>query len=196
MEEALIIAGSFIAGAIPFGWIYVRLFKKLDIRTIGSGNTGATNVYRVAGFPAALLVFFLDFMKGFLPVFFWPENGPMDYYVKITIGIAAVMGHNFSIFLKGRGGKGVATSAGVATALAPLGLLLSFAVFALVFAVKRIISLSSLIGALAFPLFCFLLGYPLEVRILSIAVFVFILFSHRKNIQRLFQGEEKKIKKI
>ena len=185
----VLIAGAFITGSLPFGWLYVKLFKGRDVREIGSGSTGATNVYRAAGIPAALLVFFLDFAKAFV----FPFCFGGSYALKVALGLTAVLGHNFSIFLKGRGGKGVASSAGVAAALAPAGLVMSLAVFALSFAVSRIISLSSIIGAAAFALFCFLLDYPPEVRLFALAVFIFIVISHRKNIQRLFRGEEKRI---
>ncbi|MDO9513764.1 MAG: glycerol-3-phosphate 1-O-acyltransferase PlsY [Elusimicrobiota bacterium] len=190
MTVFLIIA-AFIAGSVPFGWIYVKLFKGRDVRELGSGSTGATNVYRAAGLPAAVLVFFLDMAKGFIFPFFFGGS----YVVKIVLGLAVIFGHNFSIFLKGRGGKGVASSAGVAAALAPLCLLSSFGVFVVVFALSRIISLSSIIAAGFFPLFCFVFGMPPEIKIFALAAFVFVVFSHRSNIRRLFRGEEKRIVK-
>jgi len=185
----ILIASAFVAGSIPFGWLYVKLFKGNDVREIGSGSTGATNVYRAAGLPAAVFVFFLDMAKGFIFPFFFGGS----YAVKIALGLTVILGHNFSIFLKGRGGKGVASSAGVAAALAPLCLLSSFGVFVVVFALSRIISLSSIVAVGFFPVFSFVFGMPAEIKIFAIAAFIFVLFSHRKNIQRLFRGEEKKL---
>ncbi len=185
----ILITSAFVSGSIPFGWLYVKLFKGKDVREIGSGSTGATNVYRAAGLPAAVLVFFLDLAKGFVFPFFFGGN----YVVKIALGLTVIIGHNFSIFLKGRGGKGVASSAGVAAALAPLCLLSSFGVFVFVFVLSRIISLSSIVAVGFFPVFCFVFGLPAEIKIFAFAAFIFILFSHRANIQRLFRGEEKKL---
>ncbi|MBU2527965.1 MAG: glycerol-3-phosphate 1-O-acyltransferase PlsY [Candidatus Omnitrophota bacterium] len=190
MTVFLIIA-AFIAGSVPFGWIYVKLFKGRDVRELGSGSTGATNVYRAAGLAAALLVFFLDFAKGFIFPFFFGGS----YALKIALGLIVILGHNFSIFLKGRGGKGVASSAGVAAALAPFCLLSSFAVFVFVFIFSRIISFSSIIAAGFFPVFCFVFGMPTEIKFFALATFVFVVFSHRSNIRRLFSGEEKRIVK-
>ncbi len=191
MTVFLIIA-AFIAGSVPFGWIYVKLFKGRDVRELGSGSIGATNVYRAAGLAAALLVFFLDFAKGFIFPFFFGES----YTLKIALGMMVILGHNFSIFLKGRGGKGVASSAGVASALAPLCLLSSFAVFVVVFALSGIISLSSIIAVGFFPVFCFIFSLSAEIKIFAVAAFAFVLFSHRANIARLFRGEEKKASKL
>ncbi|MBA3065699.1 glycerol-3-phosphate 1-O-acyltransferase PlsY [bacterium] len=192
LKTVLLFIFSFVGGAIPFGWLYVKLFKKKDLRELGSGSTGATNVYRAAGLPAAVLVFFLDMAKGFIFPFFFGGS----YVVKIVLGLAVIFGHNFSIFLKGRGGKGVASSAGVAAALAPLCLLSSFAVFVAVFALSGIISLSSIIAVGFFPVFCFIFGLSVEIKIFAVAAFAFVLFSHRANIARLFRGEEKKAAKL
>ena len=192
MEKTLIIAAAFLAGSVPFGWIYVKLFKKTDIRKIGSGSTGATNVYRTCGLPAAVFVFSLDFLKGFLPVFFAGGN----LWFRILTGLAVVAGHNYSVFLKGRGGKGVAAASGIAFALAPAVFLFALAAFGMVFAVTKIISVSSLSGCLVFLAMSFILKEPVEIRTFSALVFLVILFAHRKNIGRIFRGEEKRISKI
>ncbi|MEA2081873.1 MAG: glycerol-3-phosphate 1-O-acyltransferase PlsY [Elusimicrobiota bacterium] len=192
VRTVFLIIAAFVAGSAPFGWLYVKLFKKKDLRKLGSGSTGATNVYRAAGLPAAVIVFFLDMAKGFIFPFFFGGS----YVLKIALGLAVILGHNFSIFLKGRGGKGVASSAGVAAALAPFCLLSSFGVFVFVFVLSRIISLSSIIAVGFFPVFCFIFGLPAEIKIFAIAAFVFVLFSHRANIRRLFRGEEKRVSKL
>ncbi|MCD6422908.1 MAG: glycerol-3-phosphate 1-O-acyltransferase PlsY [Elusimicrobia bacterium] len=183
---------SYLVGSIPAGWLYVKIFKKKDIRNLGSGNIGATNVYRVCGFLPACMVFAFDFLKGFLPVYFFSDI----LWQKIFIGILAIFGHNFSIFLKGKGGKGVATGTGVAVAIAPLPVLISLVIFIIVFSFSKIISLSSLISSLCFPASVFFLKKGKEVFIFSVIVCIFVFFSHRKNISRLLRGEEKKISKL
>jgi len=188
----ILIMVSYLLGAVPFGWIYVKLFKKRDIRKVGSGNTGATNVYRLCGMWPALLIFTLDFLKGFLPAFFYGGG----LYLKILIGFSVVLGHNFSVFLHGRGGKGVATGAGVAFALAPRPILISAAVFGIFFAASKIISLSSLAATTAFATCCVVLKADREIIVLAAVLAGFIFFSHRKNISRLLKKEEKKITKI
>lgn len=191
-KDIILISISYLIGAVPFGWIYVKVFKKKDIRTVGSGNIGATNVYRVCGTFPALFVFALDFLKGFLPVSFFAAG----LYLKILIGLAVILGHNFPVFLKGRGGKGVASATGVAFALAPGPVLISFAVFGILFAFLRIISLSSLAASGAFVAGCVVLGEDKKIVIFSVITAVFIFFSHRKNILRLLRKEEKSITKI
>ncbi|MCD6412687.1 MAG: glycerol-3-phosphate 1-O-acyltransferase PlsY [Elusimicrobia bacterium] len=194
MEKDLIpkLIFAYFWGSIPFGWIYVKIFLGRDIRNFGSGNIGATNVYRVCGIFAAVLIFLLDFFKGFVPVYFF---SPVVFQ-KILLGLAAISGHAFSFFLKGRGGKGVATSAGAAVALAPLPVGISLAVFLLVFSVSRIVSVSSLLAALCLPLLVLLFKGGKQIFWFSVAAVCFIFFAHRKNIARLLRGEEKRVSKI
>ncbi|MFH1957361.1 MAG: glycerol-3-phosphate 1-O-acyltransferase PlsY [bacterium] len=191
-NDIIFIAVSYLLGAVPFGWIYVKLFKNRDIRETGSGNTGATNVYRLCGLAPAVFVFAMDFLKGFLPVSFYGSS----LYLKILIGFSVVLGHNFSVFLHGRGGKGVASGAGVAFALAPGPVLISAAVFGIFFAASRIISLSSLAATAAFVACSAALRADREIIILSVVLALFIFFSHRKNILRLLKKEEKRLTKI
>jgi len=183
---------SYLLGSIPAGWLYVKIFKKKDIRNFGSGNIGATNVYRVCGFLSAFTVFVFDFLKGFFPTHFFSDI----LWQKILIGIVAILGHSFSIFLKGKGGKGVATGTGVAIAIAPMPVLISLAVFIIVFGSSKIISLSSLVAILFFPASVWLLKEEKEIFIFSVVVCILVFFSHRKNISRLLRGEEKKISKL
>ena len=191
-KDIIDIVVSYLLGAIPFGWICVKLLKNKDIREVGSGNTGATNVYRLCGLGPAVFVFAMDFLKGFLPVFFYGSG----LYLKILIGLSVVLGHNFSVFLHGRGGKGVASGAGVAFALAPVPVMISTAVFGIFFAASRIISLSSLAATAVFAGGCAVLREDKKIIILSVIIVVFIFFSHRKNISRILKKEEKRLTKV
>ena len=195
MEKALIAVAAFLVGSIPFGWIFVKLLKRTDIRTIGSGSTGATNVYRACGLLPAVFVFVLDFLKGFLPVYFIsPLSGgnTKGVLLQILVGAATILGHSFSVFLKFRGGKGVASSAGVAVVLAPIPLLGAFGVFLVVFALFKVVSAASILATISFAFFCAFFSKK-EIAIFAAAVSLLVIFSHRKNILRILRREEKKI---
>ena len=144
MIFALLCVGAYVAGSIPFGLVIAR-GKGVDLRTVGSGNIGATNVARALGKGWAIAVLFLDAAKGFVPVMLGKRLGLPPEHVALA-GLAAIVGHMFTIFLRGRGGKGVATSLGVAFALSPLAALCGFGLYALAYAVTRLSSVGSLLG--------------------------------------------------
>ena len=190
----LFIVSAYLVGSIPFGYLFSRLFKGLDIREFGSHNIGASNVLRVVGpFPGFPTLVF-DFGKGLLIVLVAKTCFPSFVLLPIITGVSAICGHIFSIFLKGRGGKGVATGFGVLVALAPLVSLLTFLVWLFVVLISRYISLGSLIGAFAFPLLLWLKKAGVPLIIFGILLFVLVVIRHKENIKRLIRGTEAKIK--
>jgi len=205
-----LILGAYLAGSVPFGLI-VGLVKGKDPRLSGSHNIGATNVGRILGGRYFVLVFLLDMFKGLLPMLgaWWAmahrngaAPGSMDYLLWMLVGLAAIAGHMFSLFLGFKGGKGVATSAGVILGLFPYftyPALVVVAAFAISFFFSRIVSLSSMVAAAVFPAaylaIGLLLGWPLmrqwPLGFFSLLVAVMILYKHRENIARLRAGTEK-----
>lgn len=183
---------SYLIGSIPFGYILCLVFKKTDIRKLGSGNIGATNVYRIFGWKFALPVLIFDIFKGLIPVLIGKKlNFPTP--VIITAGIFSILGHSFSIFLKGKGGKGVATSFGVIIGLFPIPAFLSFIVWLAIVLSFHLVSLSSIFGAFSLPFFVYLFTDDKLLLFLSILIFLFIVFTHRENIKRILENKENKI---
>jgi len=200
---ALLAVGSYLVGAIPFGLVIGKLHG-VDIRKVGSGNIGATNVTRAVGKAAGRVCFFLDFLKGALPVLAAQLIYPGVYWLPLVCGAAAVVGHIFPVYLKFKGGKGISTAAGVALALAPYPLACAAAVWAASFFIWRYVSLASILAALALPLFAglfILLGWGtatarswLTLGFLVAAAVVAVL-RHTENIKRLVNGTESRFVK-
>jgi len=199
LDFVLVILTAYLLGSIPFGFLVSRLYGVKDIRLVGSGNIGMTNVWRTVGPSAALLVFIGDVGKGMLAVFLTPVLSDASLnleYLKIIAGLTAVLGHIFSVFLKLRGGKGVNTALGVMIMLLPLEILISAAVFVITVAVSRYISLGSIISSLTLFLVVlleFLLWHGKVDSIyilLTFILWVMILLTHRSNIRRLLRGDE------
>jgi glycerol-3-phosphate acyltransferase PlsY len=187
----LLAAAAYVLGSIPFGVVVARA-RGVDLRKVGSGNIGATNVARALGRWWAVAVLLADAAKGFAPVWVGRRLGLPPALVAIA-GLAAIVGHMFTVFLRGRGGKGVATSLGVALALSPLAALCGFGLYVVTFAVSRLSSVGSLLGIWSFPAFAVLLGgLPRPYLMLAIGGAVLVTLRHRENIRRLFKGEEKK----
>lgn len=183
---------AYLVGGIPFGYLAGRLVKGVDLRRVGSGNLGATNAIRQLGWGWGVGVFGLDLFKGWLAVGLAQRLGAASpAWLPLAAGLAAILGHSFTPYLGFRGGKGVATSAGVFLRLAPVATGLTLLVFAVVVLASRIVSLSSLTAATAMPLFLFwrqpgdrlLLGFALVIALL-------IWIRHRANLRRLLRGEE------
>lgn len=200
MSMALALLGAYLLGSLPTGFWIARWVAGIDIRQHGSRNVGATNVFRVVGKKWGLLTLGLDFLKGYLAVrLFVPEAGAgtLPDIRAFAVAFAAIAGHTWTFWLKFRGGKGVATSAGVFLGLLPAALLAALGIFSAVFALTRIISVSSLSAAAAFPVVV-LFGYrgeqglALAVGITCLLVLL-IFWTHRANIGRLLRGEEKKL---
>jgi len=191
MTLPLALAIAYVVGAIPMTLIVARLGAGVDLRTVGSGNLGATNLYRALGWKYAVPAGLFDIAKGALPTVLLPRWLGPDDWIPLAVGAAAIVGHVFSIFVGFRGGKGVATAAGVVLGLAPLPLLISFAIWAVVVKLTGFVSLGSILGAIAFPIDAWLLGSsnPYVVPV-GAALATFIVFTHRSNIRRLLAGTE------
>ena len=188
---------AYFLGSIPFGFLLARYVKGIDIRQHGSRNIGATNVMRVVGKKWGLFVFFLDSCKGYLAVQLpvMVEHASQPLQISLALGVIAILGHTFPVWLAFRGGKGVATSLGIFLSIAPLPTLVAFSLWVVVFGITRIISAASLSVALIFPILIIWLernrdGFFL-LWIISSILTLFIFFTHRSNIRRLLKGEEK-----
>jgi len=193
----LLLAAAYLLGSIPFGLILAKLFAGSDIRKSGSGNIGATNVARVAGLGAGILTLALDVAKGAAAVWLAGRFTQQSSTVMTFAGIIALLGHCFSVWLKFKGGKGVATALGVFLVLAPLAALASLLVFIVVSAAWRYVSLGSVSAAAAMPLLMYFLwapGHapPLVVDFGTLFAAALIIFKHDANLQRLMDGEEPK----
>lgn len=181
---------AYLLGSIPTGFI-LGSWAGIDVRKHGSGNVGATNVARVLGKRQGVYTLIADAAKGFIPVFIAMQ---VEFPTTVTalIGMAAFMGHLFPVFLKFKGGKGVATALGVIAALAPLATLTPLALFAAVMAASRRVSLSSMIAAVAAPVVFWCLSYHPAIVATGALLAVMIILRHRSNIQRLLAGTEPK----
>lgn len=183
---------AYLIGSIPVG-IILSKFKGKDPRQVGSGNIGATNVMRTAGKLMGILTLLGDTAKGFLPVFFI-QYAEKNMILIALIGFAVFFGHLYPIYLKFRGGKGVATAFGVYIALTPLAVLIDILFFVLVVLKWKYVSLGSLIATCAMPIILLFLKTPSEFVFLSILIGIFIFLKHRENIQRLKSGTENRFK--
>jgi glycerol-3-phosphate acyltransferase PlsY len=192
----LILVTAYLLGSIPFGYLLVRFFRKEDIRALGSGNIGATNVARSGAKGLGLLTLFLDALKGALAVYiaihFAPAVNGVASDLAIAAAVVAVLGHVFPVWLGFKGGKGIATALGVFIALVPAVALASLILFIVVVAITRLVSLGSILAAASIPVFAVLLvrNHTLSLLIgLSIISMVSIL-KHHANIVRLLHGQE------
>jgi glycerol-3-phosphate acyltransferase PlsY len=202
--ELITILLAYLCGSSPFGLLIARTVAGIDIRKEGSGNIGATNVGRVLGAKWGIAALLLDALKGLLPVLliprFFAESGTGWFVLlQVVAGVATVVGHMFPVWLKFRGGKGVATSLGVVLVLTPVGSLAAFGGFALCMLASRVVALSSIVAALVFAIGQMFILQPnpfavekLPLSVFSLAVPALIVVQHRSNIGRLMRGEEKK----
>ena len=187
--DALVVLGGYLLGSIPFGYLLPRVVRGEDIRRQGSGNVGASNVWRVYGRSLGIPVALLDVAKGFVPALVGLELG--GDWVGVLAGAAAMIGHARPVFLGfSKGGKMVATAGGVALALAPLAALGCLVVWLVTFAVFRYASLASMVTASALPLLCLVFGVPWPVVGFAAVAALGVLALHRHNIRRLLAGTE------
>ena len=196
---------SYLIGSIPTAYIFARALKGVDIRTFGSGNVGATNAMRLLGKRAGITVLVLDVLKGFAAVTVvggWACASPgriEPETLRLLLGLTCILGHSYTVFLRFRGGKGVAASLGVLAGLAfgsaslRVVLMAVLAVWVIVFLFSRLVSLSSIIAACAFPVSAVILRQPRSLIVASIALCIFVVVRHKSNIQRLFKGTEKRL---
>ncbi len=185
--------GSYLFGSLPIGLIVARQWKGIDIRQHGSGNIGATNVFRTVGPAAGTLVFILDVLKGFLPPLVAGRLIPGSSLVMVAAALCAILGHNFSPFLKFKGGKGISTSLGTLIAIAPMVGLIAFGLWAVLLLITRYVSVGSIASALSLPLLTplFYQGDPYRMGY-AVAACLFALIKHIPNIKRLLNGTENK----
>jgi glycerol-3-phosphate acyltransferase PlsY len=191
MEGSLLII-AYLLGAIPFGYL-IGKWKGLDIRQKGSGNIGATNVARVLGKQYGIAVFVLDFLKGFIPTYIAVRWFGLDSWWVTAVGLAAVLGHMFTPFLGFKGGKGVATSAGVLFGISPLLGLITLAVWFIVYKLSGYVSLGSIIAAFTAIFLGGMFAFPKNVLFLIGIVAVLILIKHKSNVERLIEGRELRV---
>ncbi|MHB9052517.1 MAG: glycerol-3-phosphate 1-O-acyltransferase PlsY [Thermoleophilia bacterium] len=195
MMAFALILGAYILGSVPFALMIGKGIYRVDVRERGSGNIGTTNVFRVLGKKAGALVFILDLLKGFAPVFLAlrlvsDDNAAL---VAVLAAGAAIAGHTFSIFLKFRGGKGVATGGGAILALMPVLFLMAFAFFWLVLLAGRFVSVASLSAAAFLSIAVFVTGQPRPYIVFTLAGTAMIFYAHRANIARLANGSESRV---
>ena len=198
MSTIILIIVAYILGSVPNALWIGKVFKGIDIREHGSKNTGSTNAARVLGAKLGILTLILDISKGAIPVAlslfmkaYLLENitgiSNLDF---IMIGIFAIIGHSFSIFMKFKGGKAVATTVGVFTVLVPKALLLAAVVFFVIFTLTRYVSVSSITAAISLPIFIFFLYGDIPYTVFGGIITILIIVKHKSNIQRLLNGTE------
>ncbi len=196
----VIAVAAYLLGSIPTGYLVARV-RGIDIRAVGSGNIGATNVFRMVGKTAGVFALIVDGLKGYTACTWLCDwvlallGGPTantELY-RIFAGIAAVLGHNFTCWLKFKGGKGIATSAGVYFALAPLAAGIALGTWIILFALGRYVSVASIAAAVALPTAVWLTNHNLFLGIVTTALGLLAIYKHRSNIQRLLNGTERRL---
>jgi len=197
LSLVLAVVGGYLLGSLPGGYIVGKGIKGIDVRKFGSGNIGATNVLRVVGKKAAAIVLLIDLGKGAAAVYLAGlfSAGLDPSFTKAIAGLACISGHNWSFFLKFRGGKGVATSAGVFLLLTPLPFIFALVTMSLVVGITRYVSLGSMASAVALPFYIWILMGKEELSyiVLGVVVAALIILRHRSNLKRLLAGQENKL---
>lgn len=191
----LLLVAAYLIGGFPTSYVVARAARGIDLREHGSGNLGATNAYRVLGKRAAIPIFLVDIFKGFLPVFVFPGAAGAVPAWAFAYGAAAIAGHVFSPYVGFRGGKGVATGAGVFLALAPLAVGVGFVVWLALVLATGYVSVASMAAALTLPIVIGLRLGPAPTFWAACAIAAFVLFAHRANIGRLMRGEEHRFRR-
>ncbi|WP_188887622.1 glycerol-3-phosphate 1-O-acyltransferase PlsY [Paenibacillus radicis (ex Gao et al. 2016)] len=195
LNAIIAVVASYLLGSISFSIVIARLVKGIDIREHGSGNAGATNTIRVLGKGPGLLVFVLDIAKGIAAVLIGRLLGPDDLgdWTAVLSGLAAIVGHNWPIWFRFKGGKGIATTVGVMVTLAFVPALIAGVIAIASIAITRYVSLGSLLFAAFVPLLIGLIHYSLPLLLVSLLLCVFAFVRHRTNIVKLVQGTENKL---
>ncbi len=193
MKIVLVIIICYLLGSIPFGYIVGRLFKKIDIREYGSGNIGATNAFRILGPALASLVLIGDISKGIFSIYLVRFLNIDNLSILVIAGFAVICGHDWSVFLKFKGGKGVATTFGVIFSFNSVISILTVTVWGMVLIFTKYASLSSILSLTSVSIFMMLFKQPYEYIIFSLAILILTIFKHKENIKRLKLGKERKI---
>ncbi|MCX8084156.1 MAG: glycerol-3-phosphate 1-O-acyltransferase PlsY [Calditerrivibrio sp.] len=183
----------YLLGAIPFSYLLVKMVKGVDIRTVGSGNVGATNAGRVLGFWGFVVAFLLDMLKSFVPLILLKHVYSVNQELLLIFGMISILGHSFTIFLNFKGGKGVATAVGVYLAVSPISLFIAFLVFILVAWIFKMVSLSSIIAAISLLVSILFIEHSIVVKTVTFTIVIFVIYKHKDNIKRIMNGTEKKI---
>lgn len=203
---------SYLLGSTPSAIWVGKAFKGIDVREHGSGNAGTTNTFRVLGVPFGVMVFVLDFMKGFVSsfwisglAFFWfsgplaPPNWDVEAFLSISCGMAAVFGHMFPVFAGFKGGKGAATACGMLFGIEPISIGISFVLFGLIVWITRYVSLASIVSTAIYPITLLIMRYGLDryvdgsIIIIAAMIAFGIIYKHKVNIRRLIAGTENKV---
>lgn len=195
------LALAYLIGSVPTSFIFAKILKGMDIRRYGSGNVGATNVFRVVGKVPALFVLLIDIFKGVLCVAFLPEiffNNAIGVTLglevyRILLGACVISGHVWSVFLKFTGGKGVATTAGVIAVLAPEVLIGGAIMWILIFLIFRIVSVASIVSSIFLPVFAIIFQRSVYLVLFCVLLCIVGAYKHKENIRRLVRGEERKL---
>ena len=195
-----VMIGAYLVGSIPTGYLVARA-KGVDIRTVGSGNIGATNVFRFLGKPAGIFVLVFDGLKGFAACA-WFVDGvakifaapPGDeVYLRLVAGLAVVLGHNYTCWLRFKGGKGIATSAGVLAGIVPVALLIILSLWIILFSLTRYVSVGSLAASFTLPFATWFTTKNWTLTLVTGAMGVLAIYKHKGNIQRLLNGTENRV---
>ena len=189
MTPGFFLAAAYMIGALPTSYIVGR-WHKLDLRKEGSGNLGSTNVYRVVGFKPAVVVLFVDLLKGFFPVWFFPQWDGHAGAWELGYGVAAVLGHIWPLYIRFRGGKGVATAAGTLFALAPVAVTIAFFLWLGTLLLTRTASLGVLIAATTIPIIARGAGASRSIVMYALFLGILVWWTHRTNLARLLHREE------
>jgi acyl phosphate:glycerol-3-phosphate acyltransferase len=204
VSYCIVAIAAYLLGSIPTGYLVARA-RHVDIRSLGSGNIGATNVFRTLGRTAGTFVLAVDFMKGFVACRFMaptitslmlphlPADSVQREIPLLIAAVAAILGHNYTCWLHFRGGKGIATSAGVLTALVPWALLIGVGVWITSFALFRYVSLASIAASVTLPIAVWLTGGSLTLILVTLGLAILAVYKHRSNIQRLIEGTEHRV---
>lgn len=192
----LLLLASYLLGATPTSYLIARSVRGIDLREHGSGNLGATNAFRVLGWKAATPIFLFDIFKGWLPAALFPLwDGVEGWAWPLAYGAASVIGHVFSIYVGFRGGKGVATGAGVFLALAPTAVLAGLAVWLLLVFTTGYVSLASITAAVVLPVAVLIVQGANPIFYLALVLAAFVIYAHRSNVRRLLRGEEHRFRR-
>ena len=195
-----VVVGAYLLGSIPTGYLVARA-KGVDIRTVGSGNIGATNVFRFLGKPAGILVLVVDGLKGFaacawladFAIRFFSLAPAEEVYLRLVGGLAVVIGHNYTCWLRFKGGKGIATSAGVLAGIVPWALLIILSLWIIFFALTRYVSVGSLVASFTLPFATWFFYGDWTLTIVTGAMSALAIYKHKGNIQRLLNGTENRV---
>ena len=192
----VLLIAAYLLASIPFGFLVSQKVLRLDITKVGSGNIGATNVAREVGLKWGIITFLADTLKGFIPVilahYLLGASTEINEVLKGMIGVSALLGHQFSVYNRFKGGKGVATCLGVFLGISPISCLFSGIIFIVLVSAWRYVSLGSMLAVLTMPIWLYLMGHSSLLILLSLIISLLIIFKHKENIQRLIQGNERR----